>query len=61
MISTERHPACRQREARSGFGKEREDLADDAKGTAHAVPTARPKVPMRRRGVNCLVVAMKPL
>ena len=29
---TERHPACRQHEARSGFGTERENLAGDAKG-----------------------------
>src|SRR6478672_11507364 len=32
LIPTERHPACRQREARSGFGTERENLAGDAKG-----------------------------
>src|SRR4029078_10361350 len=32
LIPTERHPACRQREARSGFGVERENLAGDAKG-----------------------------
>ena len=32
MIPTERHPACRQREARSGSGTERENLAGDAKG-----------------------------
>src|ERR1700674_964273 len=29
---TGRHPACRQREARPGFGTERENLAGDAKG-----------------------------
>src|SRR6202521_2214822 len=29
---TGRHPACRQREARSGSGMERENLAGDAKG-----------------------------
>src|ERR1700716_3516438 len=29
---TERHPACRQREARSGSGMERENLTGDAKG-----------------------------
>ena len=28
----ERHPACRRREARSGSGAERENLAGDAKG-----------------------------
>src|SRR5271154_2811946 len=32
LIPTERHPACRQREARSGSCKERENLAGDAKG-----------------------------
>jgi hypothetical protein len=32
LIPTERHPACRQREARSGFGMECENLAGDAKG-----------------------------
>ena len=32
LIPTERHPACRQREARSGSRMERENLAGDAKG-----------------------------
>ena len=32
LIPTEWHPACRQREARPGFGMERENLAGDAKG-----------------------------
>src|SRR5436190_4424385 len=32
LIPTERHPAYRQREARSGSGMERENLAGDAKG-----------------------------
>jgi hypothetical protein len=32
LIPTERHPACRRREARSGSSTERENLADDAKG-----------------------------
>ena len=32
LIRTERHPACRQREARPGSGVERENLAGDAKG-----------------------------
>ena len=31
LILPERHPACRQREARSGSGTERENLAGDAK------------------------------
>src|SRR5712671_2540503 len=32
LIPTERHPACRQREARPGSGTERENLTGDAKG-----------------------------
>src|ERR1700752_322753 len=32
LIPTERHPAYRQREARSGSGAERENLTGDAKG-----------------------------
>src|SRR5437879_13676341 len=32
LILTERHPACRQREARPGSCTERENLAGDAKG-----------------------------
>src|SRR5215475_412842 len=32
LIPTERHPASRQREARSGCRTERENLAGDAKG-----------------------------
>jgi hypothetical protein len=32
LIPTERHPACRQREAPPGFGTERENLTGDAKG-----------------------------
>src|SRR5467141_2030068 len=32
LILTERHPACRQREARPGCRTERENLAGDAKG-----------------------------
>src|SRR5258708_14764812 len=32
LIPTERHPACRQRDARPGSCTERENLAGDAKG-----------------------------
>ena len=32
LILTERHPACRQREAQPGSFMERENLAGDAKG-----------------------------
>jgi len=54
-----RHPAYRRREPQSGSCTERENLAGDAKGKAQAAPTARPKVPMRRRGADCSVVALK--
>ena len=36
LILTERHPACRRREAQSGSCKERENLAGDAKGPSGA-------------------------
>ena len=32
LIPTERHPACRRREARPGSGMESENLSGDAKG-----------------------------
>jgi hypothetical protein len=38
LIPTERHPACRQREARSGYRMERENLAGDAKGKGTSGP-----------------------
>ena len=57
LIPTERHPACRRREARPGSCKERENLAGDAQGKRRKrLQTARPKVPMRRRGADCSVV-----
>src|SRR5262249_61991510 len=61
LILTERHPAYRRREARLGSGMERENLAGDGKGKAQAAGTARPKVLMRRRGADRLVVVMKAL
>jgi hypothetical protein len=61
LILTERHPACRRRESQPGTCKERENLAGDAKEKAQAAPTARPIVPMRRRGADCSVVATKRL
>ena len=52
-----RHPACRRREAQPGC-TEREDLETAmAREKAQAAPTARPKVPMRRLGADCFVVA----
>src|SRR6516165_1915687 len=54
-----RHPAWRRREAQSGSCMERENLAGDAKEKAQVAQTARPKVPMRRRGADCSVLVMK--
>ena len=38
---------------------ERENLDGDAKGKGTSGETARPKVPMHRRGADCFAVAMK--
>ena len=54
-----RHPACRRREAQPGSCMERENLTAMPREKAQAAQTARPKVPMRRRGADCFVVAMK--
>ena len=59
LILPERHPACRRRETQLGFRMERENLAGDGKGKAQAATTARPKVPMHRRGAHCPLVVMK--
>ena len=61
LILPERHPAYRRHEARLGFGTERENLAGDGKGKGTSGGPARPKVPMRRRGADCLVVVTKAL
>src|ERR1700704_1266121 len=61
LIPTERHPAYRQREARSGFGTERENLAGDAKGKGARGAHREAESTMRRRGADCLVVATKVL
>jgi hypothetical protein len=41
LILTERHPACRRREAQPGSCKERENLAGDAKGKGPSYGTAK--------------------
>src|SRR5262245_20226048 len=61
LILPERHPACRRREARPGSGVERENLAGDAKGKGPSGSNREAEIPMRRRGADCLVVAMKRL
>src|ERR1700730_15588947 len=45
------------RQCRWSTCMERENLAGDVK--AQGAPTARPKVPMRRRGADCPVVMTK--
>ena len=50
--------ACRRREAQSGSCTEH-DWPAMPREKAQAAPTARPKVPMRRRGAHCLVVVIK--
>jgi hypothetical protein len=58
LILTERHPACRQREARSGCRMERENLAGDAKGKGTSGANREAESTGRRRGADCLVVAL---
>ena len=41
LILTERHPACRWREAQLGSCKERENLAGDAKGKGPSGPNRK--------------------
>src|SRR3982074_1399150 len=53
-----RHPADRRREAQPDSCTERENLTVMPREKAQAAPTARPKVPMRRRGADCLVVPL---
>jgi hypothetical protein len=59
LILTERHPACRWREAQPGSCKERENLAGDAKGKGSSGSNRRPKVPMRRRGAGSVVATKR--
>ena len=54
-----RCPVYRQRESHLGFRTELENLADDAKGKGTSGRSARPKVPMRQSGADCLVVPMR--
>src|SRR5262252_4769743 len=61
IAAAERHPAYRRHEARLGFGTECENLAGNAKGKGASGGTARPKVPMRRRGADRLVVDEGPV
>jgi hypothetical protein len=55
LIPTERHPACRQREARPGFGTERENLAGDGKrkGASGSNREAESSEAPERGGLPC--------
>src|SRR5215470_13107711 len=55
----ERHPAYRRREARPGFVRNVRTWPAMLREKTQAATTARSKVPMRRRGADCLVLAMK--
>ena len=57
LIPTERHPACRQREARSGCRAERENLDGDGKGkgTSGANREAESTDAPARGGLLCSV------
>jgi hypothetical protein len=54
-----RCPVFRQRESHPGFRTELESVAGDDKGKGPSGCSARPKVPMRQSGADCLVVPMK--
>ena len=54
-----RCPVYRRRESHSGFRTELENLAGDDKGKGASGGPARPKVPMRPSGADCLVVPMR--
>ena len=52
-------PVWRRRDSHSGFRTELEPLIGDVKGKDTSGSSTRLKVPMRRRGADCLVVVMK--
>jgi hypothetical protein len=52
-------PVCRGRDPDLGFRAELENLNGDAKGKGTSGDSVRPKVPMRRAGADCSVLATK--
>src|SRR5215472_7459902 len=54
-----RCPVYRRHDSHSGSRMELENLSDDAKGKGTSSEPARPKVPMRRTGADCSVIARK--
>jgi len=54
-----RCPVYKRRDFHLGFGTELENLIGGGKGKGASGSPARPKVPIRRSGTDCLVVAWK--
>src|SRR6516164_6472485 len=54
-----RCPVYRRHDSHSGSRRELENLSNDAKGKGTSSEPARPKVPMRRAGADCSVIARK--
>ena len=54
-----RCPVYKQRDFHLGFDTELENLIGGGKGKGTSGSPARPKVPIRRSGTDCLVVASK--
>ena len=54
-----RCPVYKQRDFHLGFDTELENLIGGGKGKGTSGSSARPKVPIRRSGTDCLVVAWK--
>ena len=54
-----RCPVQRRRESNLGFRAELENFVGDVKGEGASGRTVRPRVPMRQRGADCSVLAVK--
>src|SRR5215469_14147642 len=59
LLLAVRCPVQRRRESSPGFRTELENLAGDGKGNGTSGRTTRPKIPMRRPGADCSVVAWR--
>ena len=59
LILTERHPACRRREARPGSCMERENLTGDDKGKGTSGSNRETESTDAPLGADCFVVALK--
>src|SRR6516164_6540621 len=59
LLLATRCPVYRRHDSHSGSRTELENLSNDAKGKGTSSEPARPKVPMRRAGADCSVIATK--